>query len=701
MEEPKSLDSLFKEKIFRIPDYQRGYAWQQKDQLRDFWEDLVNLSGERSHYTGVITLSEVEQGGIREGDKEYWLVEDHSYQVYHVVDGQQRLATFVIFLQAFKEFVMSLPENSGKEAEDVYVTESLSLGEITSKYLFKVKPTGDHYRTYKFGYQRDNPSYDYLRYRILGEEGGGSIEKTFYTLNLKNAKLYFSEQLAALYEEAGLDGLRDVYKKLTKRFLFNEYVIRQEVDVFVAFETMNNRGKILSNLELLKNRLIYLTTLYDDVDLDDAEEKSLRERINNAWKEAYHQLGRNETRPLNDDEFLRAHWIMFFKYSRKTGRDYIRFLLDEKFSPQHVHEKVEREVALEQPEEQGADITFDDAEDEDDEDLEETGTVSVAKLRPDAIKDYVDSLRESADDWFRSYFPRIAGELPEVEIQALDKLNRVGIAYFRPLVMAILKNEADSEKRTFIFRRIERFIFVVFRMGGIRADYGSSEFYRAARELDRGILTPDDIDSKLTERLSFMFDEDGTLRTSHFYNVLERKFADGDGYYKWPGLRYFLYEYELSLLDESRQKKVDWQDLLKTPRDKVSIEHICPQTPTDHWREAFSAVPEEQYGYYSGSLGNLLLLSMAINSALQNDDFQDKKQPKYDEHNRKIRNGYSDGSHSEIEVAKNERWGPEQVRERGLRLLTFLEKRWDVRFPGKEAKEGLLFLPSETEEPVD
>ena len=44
MEEPKSLDSLFKEKIFRIPDYQRGYAWQ-REQLKDFWEDLINLSG--------------------------------------------------------------------------------------------------------------------------------------------------------------------------------------------------------------------------------------------------------------------------------------------------------------------------------------------------------------------------------------------------------------------------------------------------------------------------------------------------------------------------------------------------------------------------------------------------------------------------------------------------------------------------------
>jgi len=38
----KSLDSLFKEKIFRIPDFQRGYAWKH-DQLKDFWEDLINL----------------------------------------------------------------------------------------------------------------------------------------------------------------------------------------------------------------------------------------------------------------------------------------------------------------------------------------------------------------------------------------------------------------------------------------------------------------------------------------------------------------------------------------------------------------------------------------------------------------------------------------------------------------------------------
>ncbi len=74
MEEPKSLDSLFKEKLFRIPDYQRGYAWQ-KSQLKDFWEDLINLSGDRSHYTGVLTLKQLPLKSIDESEKEYWLVE--------------------------------------------------------------------------------------------------------------------------------------------------------------------------------------------------------------------------------------------------------------------------------------------------------------------------------------------------------------------------------------------------------------------------------------------------------------------------------------------------------------------------------------------------------------------------------------------------------------------------------------------------
>ena len=50
----KTLSSIFEHRIIRIPDYQRGYAWQEH-QLNDFWEDLIHLSPERVHYTGVLT----------------------------------------------------------------------------------------------------------------------------------------------------------------------------------------------------------------------------------------------------------------------------------------------------------------------------------------------------------------------------------------------------------------------------------------------------------------------------------------------------------------------------------------------------------------------------------------------------------------------------------------------------------------------
>jgi hypothetical protein len=693
MEEPKSLDSLFKEKIFRIPDYQRGYAWV-REQLKDFWEDLINLSEGRSHYTGVLTLKLLPASEIAENTKEYWLVEDHSYKVYHIVDGQQRLTTFVIFLQAFVDLCKSLPDFSGKPANEIFISDSLNVDELQNKFLFKTKPTGDRFRTYKFGYTMDNPSYEYLRYRILGEPGAGSIQETFYTLNLNNAKNYFTEQLRGLHQQEGLTGLQNVYKKLTKRFLFNEYIIRDEFDVFVAFETMNNRGKKLSDLELLKNRLIYLTTLYGDDELDPASRNSLRTTINSAWREVYYQLGRNKDRPLNDDDFLQAHWTMYFKYSRKTGKDYIHFLLDDQFTPQKVHKKVERNVQLQDVEEQSSSHDFEELEDDNGEtgEEEEMTVVSTAQLRPVEIRDFVNSLRESAVHWFNTWNPMIADGLTDDERQWIDRINRVGMAYFRPLIMAILKAKVSPPERVEVFQAIERFIFIAFRMSGWRANYRSSEFYNAARGFDRKEISGKEIVLRLNKRLVDTVDENGAFISTYFHSLLTKRFASGSGYYGWSGLRYLLYEYELSLLNASRQKKVDWFDLLKTPKDKISIEHIYPQTETGDWATAFDAIPEESRAAYGGSLGNLLLLSMAINSALQNGSFDVKKHAQFDSMKKKIRNGYEDGSHSEIEVAQSASWGPSEILARGLKLLRFMEDRWKFRFENDQDRERLLFL---------
>jgi uncharacterized protein with ParB-like and HNH nuclease domain len=692
MDEPKSLDSLFKEKIFRIPDYQRGYAWRH-EQLKDFWEDLMNLAEGRSHYTGVLTLKELPSRDIKQQDKEFWLIDDYSYKLYHIVDGQQRLTTFVIFLQSFVELFKGLPENKGKTDQAIYLTDTLNISAVQEKYLFRVKPAGDRFRTYKFGYTVDNPSYEYLRYRVLNEPGKGSLQETFYTLNLTNAKDYFSTQLRDLYEQEGQKSLQDVYARLTKRFLFNEYVIKDEFDVFVAFETMNNRGKKLSDLELLKNRLIYLTTLYADKELDPAERASLRTRVNEAWKEVYYQLGRNKNKPLNDDDFLRAHWTMYFKYSRKTGQDYIHFLLDEQFTPQKIHKKVEHEVTLEKAEEQRAELDMEVIEDENGEEPEKQPRTKVAQLRPKEIRDYVLSLKQCAVHWFNTFYPALAEGLTPKERESIDRINRVGMGYFRPLVMAILKQDQTPGSRIRLFKKIERFIFVAFRLSASRANYRSSEFYNAARALDRGEIGFGDIEQRLDHDLGYTLNEDGSLRIEEFYNLLFKKFKSGSGYYGWAGLRYFLYEYELSLMEASVQQKVSWDDLLKTDKDKISIEHIYPQTETSEWAKLFKGINKKTRTAYSGSLGNLLLLSQAINSALQNDAFQVKKTAKIASNGQKLRHGYYDGSHSEIEVAQYAEWGPEQIRERGATLLKFMESRWGLLLRDDD-RDRLLFLGS-------
>ncbi len=691
MEEPKSLDSLFKDKLFRIPDYQRGYAWQ-RDQLKDFWEDLINLSEGREHYTGVLTLKQVPKSEVSVSSKEHWLVKDHSYSIHDIVDGQQRLTTFIIFLQAFVDLVKSLPENKGKLNREIYITDSLSVADLEGRYLFKVKPTGDQFRTYKFGYSEDNPSYNYLRFKILGEDGAGTVQETFYTLNLSNAHHYFTGQLDDLHKREGLSGLREVYQKLTQQFMFNEYVIKDAFDVFVAFETMNNRGKKLSDLELLKNRLIYLTTLYGADEMAADDNKSLRDGINEAWKEVYHQLGRNKLHPLNDNDFLRAHWTMYFKYSRKTGQDYILFLLGEQFTPKRLHTKISREVKLENPEEvhTNDDLDSDDEENENVTDI--PSDTPLPRLPPSAIREFVNSLKESAAHWFHSFYPELAAGMSEEERLWIDRLNRVGMTYFRPLVMAVLKNERSEAQRIRIFQRMERFMFLAFKTTSARSNYGSSAFYNFARALDRKEVTLENIEATLDDRLAYIFHEDGSMRTSEFYNIIFNKFKNGPGYYGWAGLRYFLYEYEMSLLSESRQKKVDWSDLLTGGSDKISIEHIYPQTETEDWAASFSGVEPEHRHYYNGSLGNLLLLSMSINASLQNDSFDAKKNVKLNPAGKKIRNGYADGSHSEIEVATKPTWGPEQIKARGIDLLKFMERRWDFRFKSDEDREQLLFL---------
>lgn len=686
------MDSLFNRKIFRIPDYQRGYAWQE-EQFRAFWEDLVNLQDGRSHYTGALTLRKIPEASVAMDSREYWLVQDYSYELFHVVDGQQRLTTFVIFVQALQEYFAKLPGNVEKSPTEVYVSDSLRLSDLHERYLFRTNPMGG-FRTYMFGYTDDNPSHEYLRHRILGEGGGGNIHETFYTLNLGKAKEYFSKQLENLHQISGEAGLSDLFRKLTKKFLFNEYIIEDDFDVFVAFETMNNRGKKLSDLELLKNRLIYLTTLFGEHQIEAAGRRVLRDEINAAWKETYHQLGRNKTEPLNDDDFLKAIWIVCFKYSRNTGRDYARFLLDKHFSLRNVHEKLEIDVRLEAVTERRSDDVEEYLDDQDaGGEPEPVAANRDGKIGPDDVRKFVSSLKEFAPHWFASFYPELTDGMQEKLKASVSRLTRIGMGPFRPLVMVVLKNSCfNEEEKLEIFNRIERFIFLAFRVGTARSNYRNSEFYKAARDLDRGETTIRTIIGQLDDALSYAFNDDGSFRIDEFHGLLFKKFKEGSGYYGWSGLRYLLFEYEQFLHNQAHGGvRVTWNNLLRSDKDRISVEHVYPQTPREGEWPSFNGLSEEMQKRYNGTLGNLLLLSMSINASLQNDPFTAKKEQQLDAAGNMVRSGYLYGSRSEVKVAQNADWGPAEIRNRGTEILQFMETRWDFKLRDVD-RVKLLFL---------
>ena len=199
--ELKSLSKIFSETIFRIPDYQRGYSWQEKH-LKDFWNDLEQLPSSKSHYTGVLTLEPVKQADYGKWEDDLWIIKSKLYVPIYVVDGQQRLTTAVVLMQAILESIL--------ETETLnYTTKA----EIRKKYIFESKDGGIS-RSYIFGYEKDNPSYEFLKRSIYGEasEIHSAPESTIYTANLQAAK----EFLLIKLKNRPLNDIEVLYTKLTQ-----------------------------------------------------------------------------------------------------------------------------------------------------------------------------------------------------------------------------------------------------------------------------------------------------------------------------------------------------------------------------------------------------------------------------------------------------------------------------------------------------
>ena len=198
------------------PDFQRRSVWPL--QAKSFFVDSVI----RGRPTPNIYIRSIVNLKTRKAKRE-------------AVDGQQRLTTAIILLQVILEYL--------EEGKKLNYTTAI---DIQRKFIFDSKDDGIS-RSYIFGYEKDNPSYEFLKTHIFCEHSSSShAQETVYTHNLEHAKDFFSKCVSNLTH----DDLEILYKKVTQQLLFNIFTISEEIDVCVAFETMNNRGKKLSNLEL-------------------------------------------------------------------------------------------------------------------------------------------------------------------------------------------------------------------------------------------------------------------------------------------------------------------------------------------------------------------------------------------------------------------------------------------------------------------
>lgn len=301
----KTIKELFSgNRFYRVPDYQRGYSWNKE--FVELWKDIIRLfhinNKTRKHYAGMLAFDEISS----EKDLSNECLEDTTS--FYIVDGQQRITSIIIILKTILEYAKEEKIGNFDYAEVENILENPS-------------------KIHRFGYsiKRHDKAEEYFCRRIY--EYRADIEHcSQYLANINFAAEYIKRDLEQFNDEH----IAEIADIILNRLIFNVYYITEDFDVRVTFETMNNRGKPLTNLELLKNRLMYLSSFFNKKDKNNYEGR-LQNKIDTAWKNIYDYLN-YENSNLSDDLYLKAHWIVYKRLNKKSGNAFIEDILNNEFS---------------------------------------------------------------------------------------------------------------------------------------------------------------------------------------------------------------------------------------------------------------------------------------------------------------------------------------------------------------------------------
>ncbi len=585
-----NLDGVIEKGVFEIPSYQRGYAWQ-KEQLKDFWNDLEHVSklGDKFHYMHSLTLRELEN--------------EFESSAFEIIDGQQRLATSLILL--------GLLAKTTQNKDPKY--SSINLEPILSYKYYGLSEA----------------------FRAITEEEKDleEFKTSFYAKNLIDAHAFFKEKIS----DTPVGTLEKMFDALIKKMLFSVVELNDNrIDPFSSFETINNRGKDLSTLELLKNRLHFVAhKICDEGDLE-----NLQQEINDTYTRIYHDL-----RSFEDDDLERflKHFVAYY-YGEKG--DFKKRLLEMEFN---AHKRYTDNTNFDDEYEKIDDLLF---------------YLSYSSK----VWNFLHTLDEKSIALIFDGNRKLEMEITPKMRGLLDKMRRLNALSdnaFLPLLLSLLTiqlvgRSANEQPYTTqelegLLEYLERFGFLIYGVAG--RDTAKNEWielafnaFRAYRDGEENIV----IEKLPTLEKSF-FNRQGNSGLELLEESIHSK-KNTEKWYQWDkALNYLLYEYELHHNPETT---------LNFDSSLESIEHILPQKPDQGYSAKEKSWAKNPHIVHA--LGNLLLIAKNANSSLSNKPFDEKRKE------------YLKGSYSEKEVAKNASFGVAQIKERSEKLLDFLIARYRI-----------------------
>jgi uncharacterized protein with ParB-like and HNH nuclease domain len=266
---------------FCVPIYQRHYVWTKQKQWEPFWNDIrtkaIECLAQRerrfSHFMGAIVLEA--RGGFSAG----------RVPSFQVVDGQQRLTTFQVFLAAARDYATDAGFTATAEKVAGYLlNDKPHLMEDREVEIYKVWPTqfdralfidivgGDRktlrkkYREHFYA-KRDKiydyntvprllAAYGYFYDRIKHSVESDDLEDEFAPSPEPDNDTDEAQAPPPKSEPAELK-LDALWQALVEEFKVVEIVLEDGDDAQVIFETLNERGEPLLAADLVRNNIFH------------------------------------------------------------------------------------------------------------------------------------------------------------------------------------------------------------------------------------------------------------------------------------------------------------------------------------------------------------------------------------------------------------------------------------------------------------